>query len=414
MRSPTTWELLTAEDFAFAWRGMRERETITSFLMEDVESACALDDRTVEIRLREPRNYFPYILTSPWSFPWPRHKCEQLGDDWRKPENLVGNGPFVLAEFDDEHALLKPNRYWNGPRGNVADLLITFGHRGPEAYEAWREGRFDVMEGFDPSLVDAEDTIAEGIPFLSTGYFGFDATQPPFSNVLLRRAFAHAVDRERLMAGSPVRAATRGGAIPPAMPGHAHRIGLEYDLERARALLAEAGYPEGRGLPEIRIAVPEWVRNKEEFERQFGEIGARVKIEFCKVAGLHRIEGWPMWFTGWTADYPDPDGFFRGLFAGTPDRMSFYLDDDLRELLAKAGSSQDQDERMRLYHELDRLWVSEQAAIVPVWYGRALLLRRPWVHGLWTNPLSKVSFDQVVIERTREPEQLAVPLGDEA
>src|SRR5207244_8317034 len=102
---------------AFAWRSMRERETITSFLMEDVESASALDDRTVEIRLREPRNYFPYILTSPWSFPWPRHKCEQLGDDWRKPENLVGNGPFVLAEFDDEHALLKPNRYWNGPRG---------------------------------------------------------------------------------------------------------------------------------------------------------------------------------------------------------------------------------------------------------------------------------------------------------
>src|SRR5919198_468607 len=87
---------VTADDFAFAWKQMRELETRTSFLMEDVETAEALDERTLEVTLREPRNYFPYIFASPWSFPWPRHKCEALGDDWAKPENLVSNGPFML------------------------------------------------------------------------------------------------------------------------------------------------------------------------------------------------------------------------------------------------------------------------------------------------------------------------------
>jgi hypothetical protein len=110
LREGVRWsdgEPVTADDFAFAWRRMREQETRTAFLMEDVETAEALDDRTLEVTLREPRSFFPYILASPWSFPWPRHRCEELGDDWRNPAHLVSNGPFVLQELDDERAVLE-------------------------------------------------------------------------------------------------------------------------------------------------------------------------------------------------------------------------------------------------------------------------------------------------------------------
>ena len=96
LREGVRWsdgEPLTADDFAFAWLRMRELETRTSFLMEDVETAEALDDRTLEITLREPRSFFPYVLASPWAFPWPRHRCEQLGEDWHRPENLVSQRP---------------------------------------------------------------------------------------------------------------------------------------------------------------------------------------------------------------------------------------------------------------------------------------------------------------------------------
>jgi class 3 adenylate cyclase len=108
---------VTADDFAYGWQQMREEGAITAFLLEDVASAEALDERTLEVTLVEPRSYFPYILASAWALPWPRHACEAFGADWRKPENLVCNGPFVLSEFSDRHA--RPARKRPGGSGHV-------------------------------------------------------------------------------------------------------------------------------------------------------------------------------------------------------------------------------------------------------------------------------------------------------
>jgi oligopeptide transport system substrate-binding protein len=193
------------------------------------------------------------------------------------------------------------------------------------------------------------------------------------------------------------RAATRGGAIPPAMPGHSHRVAPDHDLELARRLLAEAGYPEGRGLPEIVIAAPPWLDPADTLLEQWQALGARVR-PLPLPAPLHPsdLEAVHCWFSGWTADYPDPDGFFRGLFEVA---WPFYRDEGIDELLARARSLTDQSERMRLYHEVDRLWVAERAAILPVLYPRRMLLRRPSVHGLWANPLKPAQLDQVVVDR---------------
>ena len=79
LREDARWsdgEPLKADDFTFAWQSMAEQQTITSFMLEDIEEANALDERTLEIRLREPRSYFPYLLSAAWSFPWPQHKSQ--------------------------------------------------------------------------------------------------------------------------------------------------------------------------------------------------------------------------------------------------------------------------------------------------------------------------------------------------
>jgi ABC-type transport system substrate-binding protein/class 3 adenylate cyclase len=389
---------LTADDFAYTWRSMREQETLTAFHLEDVESARALDDRTLEVRLREPRNYFPYILASPWSFPWPRHRCEKLGDDWRQPENLVGNGPFVLAELDERHATLRANPHWTGSRGNVREIHVELGDLDADRVAAWREGRFDVIHVYERSVADCPDTVGEVIPELSTRYIGFRADREPFSSGLLRRAFAHAVDRERLLASfsSWQRPAIRGGAIPPAMAGHSPRIAPEYDLEAARRLLADAGHPEGRGLPELVLAVPSWLSPASGFAEQWEAIGARVRI--VDAGKCWTIpESAHFWVSGWTADYPDPDGFFRGFFRLD---LPLYLDAEIAELLEEARSLTDQGERMRLYHRLDRMLVAERVGMLPISYGRSLLARRTWVDGLWANPLSKANFDEAVVSRS--------------
>jgi ABC-type transport system substrate-binding protein/class 3 adenylate cyclase len=411
---------LTAEDYAYAWRRMRETQTRTAFLMEDVEAAEALDDRTLEVRLREPRSYFPYVLCSAWAFPWPRHLCEKLGDDWAKPEHIVGNGPFVLDEFDDEHALLHANPHWTGARGNVEEIHFSFYSKGANMLEGWREGRFDLLHVWDPIYQDEPDTISEVVSELGLQYVGFCADRPPFSHQLVRKAFCHAVDRELLVSQYPraglYRAVSRGGAIPPAMPAHSHRVGLEYDLEKARALLDEAGYPGGKGLPEITMVVPHWLQPLEPLLELWTPIGARVNVVPRKAHVDWDVLGdAQMWWSGWTADYPDPDGFFRGLL--TLGEWPFYRDDDILELLERGRSLRDQGERMRVYHEVDHLWVGEHAAILPIAYPRSSLLRRPWVEGLWASPLSRAHLDNVVIgERVKAEagEPSAVPVPDEA
>jgi ABC-type transport system substrate-binding protein/class 3 adenylate cyclase len=408
LREGASWSdgtALTAEDFIFAWESIRNEGAITAFLLDDVESAQALDDRTLEVRLHQPRSYFPYILASPWAYPRPRHKCEELGDGWRKPENLVGNGPFMLRELTAEGAVLASNPHWERPRGNVAEIAIRFlPGKGQEPVEEWRTGRFDVLQVYDRRAEDAPETESTLVPELSMTYVGFRPDRPPFSNELVRKAFSHAVDREQLFGGPDVlvRAASRGGAIPPAMPGHTHRIAPSYDLDLARTLLAEAGYPDGRGLPEIRVimggTIDAATPAAQSLTEHWGALGARVEINAAKThLWASDMTDEDMWVSGWTADYPDPDGFFRGLFEAT--RWPFYRDDEIQELLERARSLQDQGERMRLYHEVDRLWVSEHAAILPLYYGRALLVRRPWVQGLWASPLTKVQFEQVVVQR---------------
>ena len=417
LREGARWsdgEPLTAEDFAFAWRSMREEQSRTAFLMEDVESAEALDDRTLEVRLREPRSYFPYILTSPWAFPWPRHLCEELGKDWRTPENLVGNGPFTIAEWGEDSALLVANPHWIGPRGNVREIHVTFTAKGQQEVDAWREGRYDVLRTPRAGGEDAPNTLSEVVPELSIQYIGFSAKDGPFANELVRKAFSAALDRERLVAasGSLQRAATRGGAIPPAMPGHSHRVGLEYDLEGARRLLADAGYPEGRGLPELELGVPKSsVFDASFLVEEWSKLGARLRVKRIPGHDPPDVAGCDLWLSGWTADYPDPDGFFHGLFRS---EWPFYRDEDIDELLARARSLGDQDERLRLYHEIDRLWVAEHAGILPLSYGRATLLRRPWVEGLWASPLSRAHLDEVVVRHEKATSEVAVPDEPEA
>ena len=392
---------LTAEDFAFAWRRMREERTKTAFLMEDVESARAIDERTLEVRLRAPSSYFPYVLASPFAFPWPRHKCEEIGDEWRRPENLVGNGPFALAEYGNDRAVMVANPYWVGPRGNVAEICATFREKGDDdgAIAAWRDGKYDVLEVATPIGDGDERTVSDVIPSLGLEYVGFCADRPPFSKALVRKAFSHALDRDEFAASRATlgRAATVGGAIPPAMPGHSHRVGPAYDLELARKLLADAGYPNGHGLPELALVVPDWLDSAPALVEQWAELGARVTVvPVAPHVDSRDLDGAHFWLAGWTADYPDPEGFFRGLFELA---WPFYRDEDLHELLERARFVTDQDERMRLFHEVDRLWVSERAALLPISYPRVMQLRRPWVEGLSANPLSRAQLDQVVVTR---------------
>jgi ABC-type transport system substrate-binding protein/class 3 adenylate cyclase len=394
---------LTADDFAFTYRTMQEQAVGTANLLGGVE-AEAVDARTLELRFVDPRPYTPYLLASMPFFPWPRHQVAALGDAWREPAVFVGNGPFTVVEADDDHARLVASPEWTGVRGNVAEIDIAF--RAPvDVAEDWREGRFDyLMElGRLPSIAGAPNTVEVPVPLPGTRYISFGHGRPPLDDERVRRALAHGLDRVSLTRGTRLLPAL-GGLIPPAMPGHSHDLGLPFDLDRARTLLAEAGYPNGRGLPELQllhadIGFSDSYRRVEEarWQQQWGELGVRLRQEwrswsdprdFAAQFGDADLLEW-----GWNADYPDPDGMLGSLLESVP----VSRDAETEALLARARALRSRDERLALYRAADRRLVAEQVLMVVPCYDSLSVVHRPWIEGFWGSPVSVAPLSDIVV-----------------
>jgi ABC-type transport system substrate-binding protein/class 3 adenylate cyclase len=404
VRDDASWsdgEPVTAGDFVYAWEEIRRQQLTTVHLLEDVAEATADDDWTLRIRLHQPRAFFPYLLALPPLFAWPRHRCEEFPDAWPDPPYLVSNGPFAMTELDDEHALLIGNEHWYGPRSNVGEVLIKFSSP-LESVACWERGELDLTQHFTSPL--PEHITPELTPGLATMFVGFVTDAPPFDDVRVRRAFAHSLDRERWARdrGAPHEPALSGGFVPPAMPGHSHRIDLEYDVVRAHELLAEAGYPDGRGLPEIVLASPMAAWGEPVAGQWRQSLGVDVIVTTFGLNDDPR-DGDPRpmcWVHGWSADVPDPAGFLSATLKSTSGHAAaLYRDEETIELLDRALDANDREERLRLMQELERTWISECVALVPLGYQHTGFLRRPWIEGFWTTQLLPGPLSDIVIRR---------------
>jgi ABC-type transport system substrate-binding protein/class 3 adenylate cyclase len=389
---------VSAEDFAFTWSRMREDEVETALLLEDVAAAEAVDAHTLEIRLHAPRNYFLHLLALPPLYAWPRHVYEQLGPRWFESAPLIGNGPFVLVELSEQAARLEASDAWLGPRGNVQSIDVDFIPGSAQAMVTrWQERRCDVLPLAVNTAATFDDAIVESASGLATTYLAFRTDREPFADVRVRSAFAHAVDRERLLAawGAAADPASRGGFIPPAMPGHSHRVAPGYDPERARDLLVEAGYFQRQRDPVVIAELESTAPLGADLVAQLDEVGVSAELRdlpFPEIARLHEIAD--AWLTGWLADYPDPDGMLGAFVAFQP---ALHRDRAVEQVLERARSLPHRDERLELYREAERAWLGEQVALVPLAYGRQLSVRRPWIDGLWANAFTVATLDEAVV-----------------
>ena len=215
-----------------------------------------------------------------------------------------------------------------------------------------------------------------------------NASKRPFDDPRVRRALVLAADREAftdtLFQGQNTPAT--GGFVPPEMPGHSPGIGLPYDPAQARRLLAEAGYPNGRGFPVVEALPSEFGAPQIDFLRQqwrdnLGIEVTSVTLDFRSL--LETLDNSPpaMFIMGWTADYPDPDNFLR---VGLKRTRSWWQNETFERLIRQAKRLTDQSARIELYRQADRILVQE-AAIMPLVYGRDHWLRKPWVTVLVRN-----------------------------
>jgi oligopeptide transport system substrate-binding protein len=188
------------------------------------------------------------------------------------------------------------------------------------------------------------------------------------------------------------------------MPGHSHDLAPSRDVDRAKALLAEAGYPDGRGLQELRLihADPGFaddVRRKIEarWASQWRELGVQVRQEwapFDRVPAEVQKDN-AFWEWGWVSDYPEPEGMLPTFV----DSMPVPRDDELSSLLARARSMRTRDARLELFRAADKRFVAESAWAVPLTYSLWHLLHRPHVHGMWTHSTGTGTLEDVVVRR---------------
>jgi oligopeptide transport system substrate-binding protein len=357
----------------------------------------ALDDLTLEVRLEEPTAYLPHLLAHAVAYPLPRWVVEDQEREWTDPESFVVNGAYRLVEWQRGVKLvLGKNRFYQGPfPGNIERVECPILTDFQSVLDNYAADALDAVSliGPGPGAI-ARARVAHGrdlvfAPQPSTYYLAFRADQSPFDDVRVRQAFVHAVDREALVSetseGQYLPA--NGGFLPPGMPGHSSGIGLAYDPERARDLLAQAGYPGGQGFPTVSWLCPGATAGEPIvlFLRRAWHKNLNLQLEAQSAelaAFFEQLDRDPphLSLAGWSADYPDPDSLLRVPFHSREGvNRTRWHNARFDALVEEAARITDQPTRMKLFQEADRILVCEEAAVMPLCYAQGRMLVKPWV-----------------------------------
>ena len=420
---------VTAEDIEYAWKRTLDPSSGSpnASLLYDVAGAKAFhrgegnwedvgvraaDKVTLVVELEGPTGYFLHLLAHPATYPVPPHVVEAHGKAWMEVGNIVTNGPFRLESWQrDESMVLMRNADYHGQfTGNTQRVELTLLplREWPIILDMYEADELDVilrlwhvppMERDRIRLQHAGEYVS--VPALHTGYVGFDASRPPFDDPRVRRAFVLATDTETLasVVNRGYWSPATGGFVPPGMPGHSPGIALPYDPERARQLLAEAGYPAGHGFPVVEALTFHGLEPSVEYLQTQWRENLGVEI-LCQALPLgeyqeERYKDTPHMSIGaWQADYPDPDDFLRVGLQGVGTGWQCEAYDRLVE---KARRVMDQGERMKLYRQAGRILV-EQAPVLPWCHVRWSLLVKPWVKRYPVSAMWQWFWKDVIIE----------------
>jgi ABC-type transport system substrate-binding protein len=248
-----------------------------------------------------------------------------------------------------------------------------------------------------------EDAVL-GSPAWSA-YIRFDHTHPVAGNVELRRALAHAIDRDALAAVCPANlVVATGGVVPPALQGHTPDIALRYDPDLARECLGRSGFDGPLELAGMMV----WDEILDVLAGGWRDVfGERVSVSswsWQEDEAMHageRIQTAPIRITGWLPGYPDPEYYLRLLFQSTSrTNEGGFADQAFDELIEAARQERSDRGRLERFHEADRYAVAERVAVIPLVYGRSTAFVRPRVRGWWEFGKSSASFADLVVERT--------------
>lgn len=409
---------VTADDFVTAWHRVLNPDTQAAFatLLYPIRGARELHTgqttdastfgaqvigpHTLQVDLESPVPYFLALTADAVLLPVKPDCLKKHGWAWTDPGKIIVNGPYTLETWSagDRVELVRNPRYWDADSVDIGKVVALFTPPEEGLIDAYQAGKLH-WTGFAGDTLEetrwsglADEAGLHAHKALLTGYLVFNTAQAPFDDPSVRRALACALDREAI--ASPGGRLASDHLVPRGLPRYEPAAGLAHDPERARTLLAEAGYPDGTGIPTVEIAVDDAEANiaaMSEVARQWREVlGLDVKI-YVREWRIHVSTVYDGEFQvaryAWSADYPDPSNFMEIFLSSSPLNPAGWQDDAFEDFFKESQRTNDADSYGRLLQSAEKRLL-EQAPIVPLYNATSRCLLSPSIQGYHDNLLN--------------------------
>jgi oligopeptide transport system substrate-binding protein len=425
-----------ASDFVYSFNRLLDAKVSSATsLLSNINTSSkpgfeAINDSTFAIHLEKPFTPFLGILTMKYFSVIPKEVVERTGEDFRR--NPVGTGPFQFKMWEEGSRLVfvKNKNYFEFEGTDRLPYLdavsVSFIKSKETSFLDFLQQNVDMVSGIDAINTDEvltpEGTIKDSYkdkftmqtqPFLKTDYLGFlvDEKLPslkdsPTKIKAIRQAINYGFDRKKMVKylrknlGKPA----TSGFIPPGLPSFDETKvkGYDYNPEKVKELLFLAGFPNGKGLPEITLATAEqYLELAEYIQSQLAEFGIKIKIDVQKSTVLsENIANAKINFfrKSWVGDYPDEENFLSLFYSKnwSPDGFNYmhYSNPQFDILYEKAKNELNDSIRYSYYQQMDQLLI-DNAPIVPLYYDQVVRLVHNNIQGLTSNPMNLLSLKKV-------------------
>lgn len=428
---------MIASDVVYSFNRLLEPATASSgaWIFHDkidtADAFRALDDSTFRLQLIRPFNPILGLLSMQYCSVIPHEVVERYGKDFRS--HPCGTGPFRFQSWEEGQALiLRKNEHYferdsaGRPLPYLDAVKISFYDEKATEFLLFRQGQLDFINDIDPSFKDEilskkgqlkkdwQDKIILSIhPYLNTEYLGIlvDSTNElvqhsPLRWQAVRQAINCGFDRRKMMLylrnsmGIPA----ESGFIPAGLPSFdSSKVhGYHYDLARARRLLASAGFPDGKGIPPIKLLTIAIYADFASFiAKELEDIGLHIQVEVVQKSLLleQTAQSHALFFRGsWIADYPDAENYLSVFYSKNPSPPNYtrYKDPTFDRLYEQSLKEDNDSLRYDLYRQMDQR-VIDAAPVVPLWYDEVIRMVNPRVHNLEPNALNLLELRRVSI-----------------
>ncbi len=409
---------LTAHDVEYSWKRLANPKTGSTYIQmvdvfengqafrkgqttEDKLGVKAIDDRTLKVKLAKPVPYFLGMIEYMVFAPVPKHVVEKFkaqGNEnvWVRPENIVVSGPFQLVEeaFKQYKAYKKNPLYYGASHVRVNKVKVLLIEDYTASMNAYKTGQHDWSSETSIPTDMLEDMRKykdfHFDPMLTIYFYIFNTLRKPLDDERVRNALSLAIDRKMI-----VERITKQGQIPSrdiVAKGIANYIGANssiYEPELAKKLLAEAGFPGGKGFPKMTIKF-----NTSEGHRKIAEVvqemwrstlGIQVDIanmEFRNLLEDQNQKNFDIVRFAWVADYMDPHTFMQLGLSESENNKSGWKNKKYDELIELTDQTSDQKKRFELFAQAEKI-MAQESPIAPIYSYTRSYMKKPYLKGFW-------------------------------